>query len=65
MCKNIPTTIAKIILKSKKFEIPVDVKPNTKPAGVIIEKRIKIDQALILVKLVFTSSVINATATGN
>ena len=57
--------MAKIILKSKKLDIPVDVRPKTNPAGVIIANKRRIDHAFILEMLVLIRSVINATATGN
>ena len=64
MCKNIPTTTASTILKSKLIA-PSVKDPTNKPKGVIKANAIRTNQAFVFVSFVFINRVIKATATGS
>ena len=48
MCKNIPTTIASIMLKSKSATTNPEYIPNSNPTEVVNEKAINTNQAFLI-----------------
>ena len=63
MCKNIPTTIAKIMLKSKS-NTPTEFHPMSKPIGVVNANIPKVNHTFSRDIFDANSTVVNAIATG-
>lgn len=64
MCKNIPTTIARMILKLNPSIHDPELKPRTKPRGVVNAKSVSSSQDFHEAVFATVNKVINAIATG-
>ena len=64
MCKNIPTTIAKMISKFKELRTDSEKIPVINPRGVVTANNTIINQIVVFLMLAETKSVIKAIETG-